>query len=420
MEARDGVLLVLDDPKLAAVQRLPLSGPMKILVVHNKYRLRGGEDESRESEDKLLLGRGHLIREMVLDNRTIDPDEWTVGLQASWSGSSYRRILHEASEWKPDLIDVHNFFPLASPSVHHAARRLGIPSLQTLHNYRLLCPGATFYRDGRPCEHCTQHLLPWPGIVNRCYHHSATHSAAVALMISAHRLLRTWQRAVTLFIAFSDFEKRKFVENGFPGPRVVVKPNFVPDCGGTGRGGDDFLFVGRLSPEKGISTLLKAASLVQGSFRLNMVGEGPLEDEVKAAAAQNPKICYLGQRSQTDVLELMGTSRCLIFPSECYETFGRVAAEAFARGTPVIASRIGAVAEIVEDGRTGVHFAPGDPADLARTIDWTLAHPEAVARMRGEARLEYEAKYTADRNYELLMQIYERAIREGAASRCNN
>jgi len=387
--------------------------------VHNKYRWRGGEDASRESEDKLIADRGHLIREVVLDNRTIEPTVWPVGLRASWSWPCYRRIIHEARQWKPDLIDVHNFFPLASPAVHYAASRLGIPSLQTLHNYRLLCPAATFYRDGRPCEDCTRHAIPWPGVVNKCYHQSAAHSGAVALMISVHRLLRTWQRAVTLFIAVSDFEKRKFVENGFPGPRVVVKPNFVPDCPGPGPGGDDFLFVGRLSPEKGIATLLKAAALVKGSFRLNIVGEGPLQADVNAAAAQDSRIRYLGRRSQSEVLELVGASRCLIFPSEWYETFGRVAAEAFAQGTPVIAANIGAVAEIVDDGRTGVHFAPGDPADLARAIDWTLAHPEAVARMRGEARREYEAKYTADRNYDLLMQIYERAITEGTVSRCN-
>jgi len=392
---------------------------MKILTVHNRYKIRGGEDESRESEDKLLAVRGHLIREVVLDNRTIGLNAWAVGLRASWSWPCYRQIIHEARQWKPDLIDVHNFFPLASPAVHYAARRLGIPSLQTLHNYRLLCPGATFYRDGRPCEDCTRHTIPWPGIVNKCYHRSATHSSAVALMISAHRLLRTWQRAVTLFVAVSDFEKRKFVENGFSEPRVVVKPNFVSDCGGPGPGGNDFLFVGRLSPEKGISTLLKAASLVRGSFRLNIVGEGPLQPEVDAAAAQNSRIRYLGRRSHSEVLEFVGASRCLILPSECYETFGRVAAEAFARGTPVVAAKIGAVAEIVDDGRTGVHFTPGDPADLARTIDWTLAHPDAVARMRGEARWEYEAKYTADRNYDLLMQIYERAIKDGSASRCN-
>jgi glycosyltransferase involved in cell wall biosynthesis len=391
---------------------------MKILTVHNRYKIRGGEDESREAEDRLLAGRGHLIREVVLDNRTIQPDSWSVGLKASWSWPCYRQIINEARQWRPDLIDVHNFFPLASPAVHYAARRLGIPSLQTLHNYRLLCPAATFYRDGSPCEDCTQHMLPWPGVVHKCYHRSATHSGAVALMISAHRLMRTWQHAVTLFVAVSDFERRKFVDNGFPDSRVVVKPNFVPDCGGPGPGGDDFLFVGRLSPEKGISTLLQAASMVQGSFRLNIVGDGPLQPEVVAATGLSSRIRYLGRRSQSEVLDLIGYSRCLIFPSEWYETFGRVAAEAFARGTPVVAANIGAVAEIVDDGRTGVHFEPGDPADLARAIDWTIAHPDAIARMRVEARREYEVKYTADRNYELMMRIYERAIQEGTG-RCS-
>jgi glycosyltransferase involved in cell wall biosynthesis len=239
-------------------------------------------------------------------------------------------------------------------------------------------------------------------------------------MISVHRLLRTWQRTASLFVAISDFEKRKFVENGFQESRIVVKPNFVLNSGEPGPGGDEFLFVGRLSSEKGIRTLLKAVGLVKSGFRLNIIGDGPLQSEVWAVAEHNSHIQLWGRRPLGDVLEAIGKSRCVIFPSECYETFGRVAVESFARGTPVIGSRIGAIAELIDHGRTGLHFAPGDPADLARAIDWAVAHPEALAAMRVEARREFEAKYTAERNYELMMGIYERAIAEARLSRCKN
>ena len=222
--------------------------------------------------------------------------------------------------------------------------------------------------------------------------------------------MRTWEKTVSQFIAVSDFEKRKFVEAGFPEWKIMVKPNFVLDSGGPGMGGGEFVFVGRLTPEKGVRTLIAAMGLTNPCVSLAIVGDGPLEAEVRSAAASNPRIRYLGRISQGEVLDLLGRATALIFPSEWYETFGRVAAEAFARGTPVLAARIGAVAEIVEDGRTGFHFQPGDARDLARVIDLAHGSPQKLASMRSEARREFELKYTAERNYELLMAAYERAI----------
>jgi glycosyltransferase involved in cell wall biosynthesis len=215
---------------------------------------------------------------------------------------------------------------------------------------------------------------------------------------------------VSVFVAVSEFAKQKFVEGGFPESRIVVKPNFVHDAGPPGNGGDSFICVARLTVEKGIRTLLGAMDLTSPQARLDIVGEGPLESEVQAAAARNPRIRYLGVLPQRKVLELMGTAKCLIFPSEWYETFGRVAIEAYSRGTPVIAARLGAIAEIVEDGRTGFHFQPGKAEDLARVIDLVQTSTSQLASMRLEVRREYELKYTADRNYEQMMSIYERAL----------
>ena len=211
-------------------------------------------------------------------------------------------------------------------------------------------------------------------------------TAAVSLMIGLHRKLRTWEKIVSQFIAVSEFEKRKFVEAGFPESKIMAKPNFVLDSGGPGVGGGEFVFVGRLAPEKGIRTLLAAMALTSSSVSLAIVGDGPLESEVRSAAARDPRIRYLGRISQREVLDLVGEATSLVFPSEWYETFGRVAAEAFARGTPVVAARIGAVAEIVEDGRTGLHFTPADPQDLARKMTWLHTNLEKVAVMRVAAR----------------------------------
>jgi glycosyltransferase involved in cell wall biosynthesis len=310
---------------------------MRILRIHNRYRSRGGEDIAVDLEDALLLEKGQQIRQIYFDNNHIGPRQaLLVGLQASWNQASYKRVYSEISNWRPDVVDVHNFFPLASPAVHHAGRRLRVPVIQTLHNYRLLCPSGNFFRNGAVCEDCAAHSVPWPGVVHRCYNESAIYTGAVAAMTTVHRILRTWQDAVTLLLTVSEFQKAKFVEHGFTEARIAVRPNFVVDPGPPGPGGDDFVFVGRLVAEKGVKTLLKAMELVPSSVRLTIVGEGILQPLVLEAARRNPRIQYVGRRSAGELAELVGDARALILPSEWYEPWGRVAAEAYALGTPVI------------------------------------------------------------------------------------
>nr|WP_259331163.1 glycosyltransferase family 4 protein [Thermus thermophilus] len=335
---------------------------------------------------------------------------WRQGLVTLWNQGAYRRVREAIRQHRPDLVHVHNTFPLASPAVIHAAKAEGVPVVMTLRNYRLLCVNALFFREGRVCEDCLGRL-PWRGVVHGCYRDSRLASLGVASMLALHRALRTWN-LVDRFIALTEFARQKFVEGGLPAEKIVVKPNFVhPDPGpGEGRGGYA-LFVGRLSPEKGVRTLLRAWALLGGRVPLKVVGDGPLADEVREAARRLPGVEWLGRKSPKEVYALMGEAAFLVFPSEWYETFGRVAIEAFAKGTPVVASRIGAVGEVTEDGRTGLHFRPGDPEDLAAKVEWLLAHPEELARMRKEARAEYETKYTAERNYEQLMAIYQGVCR---------
>ena len=384
---------------------------MKILTVHNKYKIRGGEDESRESEDALLSTNGHVVRELIYDNTGINGFHIIhAGVRATWSQTAYRDVCRIIKEWRPDILDVHNFFPLASPAVHYAARDCGVPVIQTLHNFRLICPAAIFFRKGRVCEDCVGHTIPIPGLIHGCYHDSSLHTGAVALMIGVHRAMRTWLRKVSLFIAVSEFAKQKFVESGLPESKIAVKPNFVPNVPAAGCGGDDFLYVGRLAEEKGIGTMIRAMESANIPAHLNIVGEGPMRPVVEAAIARGVRIRYLGRKSQAEVLRLMAQSRCLIFPSEWYETFGRVAAEAFACGTPVIASRIGAVAEIVDNERTGFQFRAGDSHDLARVMTEACSFPKKLAEMRIEARREYEMRFTPERNYRIMMATYQRAI----------
>lgn len=387
---------------------------MRILAHHTHYQQRGGEDESFSAEVAILRQRGHHVVDLAFHNQELDRmPPWRQGLVTLWNQEAYRRVREAVRQHRPDLVHVHNTFPLASPAVVHAAKAEGVPVVMTLHNYRLLCVNALLFREGRVCEACLGRL-PWRGVVRECYRGSPLASGVVAAMLTTHRALGTWARGVDVYIALTEFARRKFMEGGLPAEKIVVKPNFVhPDPGaGEGRGGYA-LFVGRLSPEKGVRTLLQAWVRLQGKVPLKVVGDGPLAGEVRQAVKSLAGMEWLGRRNPDEVYALMRDAAFLVFPSEWYETFGRVAIEAFASGTPVLAANIGAVAEVTDHGRTGLLFRPGDPEDLASKVEWLLTHPGELARMRREARAEYEAKYTAERNYQLLMEIYGQALEAG-------
>lgn len=381
---------------------------MRILSVHSRYQIRGGEDECREAEERLLREMGHLVEVYEENNESVGYRGKTqLALRTVWSVEAHKTLRRRLIEQTHDVVHVQNFFPLISPSVYYAAKAEGVPVVQTLHNYRLLCPNALFFRDGHVCEDCMGKFVPWPGVLHGCYRESRTASGAVAAMLTVHRTMRTWIKMVDVYIALTEFARQKFIEGGLPAEKIVVKPNFVySDLGiGEGRGGYA-LFVGRLSPEKGLDTLLAAWERLGEKVPLKIVGEGPLASQVVEAVKKLDHVEWLGRRPMEEVYALMGEATVLIFPSKWYETFGRVAVEAFAKGTPVIAANIGAIAELIDHGRTGLHFRPGDSEDLAAKVEWALAHPGELARMRREARADFEAKYTAKENYRRLMEIY--------------
>ena len=353
-----------------------------------------------------------MVRCEVHNDQVENKGRLALASDTVWSGSARRELGALIRGEKPDIVHFHNILPLISPSGYYAARAEGVPVVQTLHNYRLLCPVALFFRDGRVCEDCMGHAVPWPGVVHGCYRGSRAASGAVATMLAFHRALRTWTRTVDAYVALTRFSRDKFIEGGLPAGKIVVKPNFVTPDPGKGQGGGGYaLFVGRLAPEKGTGTLMSAWERLQTHIRLKIVGDGPWKERVARVAAARPDVELLGHRPLAEVHALMRSADMLIFPSEWYETFGRVAAEAFAAGTPVIAADIGAVAELVDHGRTGLKFRPGDPQDLASQVDQLLSQPAFLRRMRGEARAEFEARYTAERNYPQLMEIYRMALK---------
>jgi glycosyltransferase involved in cell wall biosynthesis len=381
---------------------------VNILSVHNRYVYRGGEDESRELENALLRSHGHNVFEYAADNHDIDSQLLIgVGLRSVWNRKAYSDLRNEIRRDRIDLVKIDNFFPQISPAVFYAASAERVATVQALRNFRLLCPGATFFRNGEVCEDCIGKAFPWPGILHGCYRKSRTLTIGPALMASLHRAAGTWKRRVTAYIVLSLFSRDKFIEGGLPGEKIFVKPNFATDSGIGPGNGDYALFVGRLSTEKGIEALLSAWKRVGPRLPLKIVGSGPLEAQVRVAVAVNPRIEYLGQKSLAETYELMGNARALVFPSQWYETFGRTVAEAFAKGTPVIASNLGTMRTMISHRQTGLHFDSGNPDSLADQVEWMLAHSSEWREMRVAARQEYEKYYTPERNYEMLMQIYQ-------------
>lgn len=389
---------------------------LKILHVHDYYQQAGGEDTAFESEVMLLRQKGQDVLEYVEDNhRIVSMSQISAAFQTVWSWETHKKLSSFLAQNKPDLVHFHNIFPLISPSAYYACHELSIPVVQSLDNPRLICPTATFYRNGRLCQDCLGKTPPYPGVLHGCYHNSRSQTAVVAAMLTLHRWLKTWRNQVDLFLVATAFYRQKFIEGGLPSERVVVKPHFVhPDLGRrlADHNGNYALFIARLDPEKGVHTMLEAWRELP-AIPLKVRGSGQLERESVTFIQRHRlnKVEIIGRLSRTELTRLIKNARFLIWPSEgYYETFGYAAVECFSAGVPVIASRIGVMSEIVKDGITGLYFIPGDSADLARKVKWAWEHPREMAEMGRNARREYEMKYTANRNYEMLMNIYQRTI----------
>jgi glycosyltransferase involved in cell wall biosynthesis len=390
---------------------------MRILVVHNGYQKHGGEDVVVEAEARLLTAHGQsLVRYRRRNDELSGRGPLGIiaaGIETVWSAAAARELAALLAKEKPDVVHFHNIFPLVSPAAYYACADAGVPVVQTLHNYRLLCPGAYFLRDGRVCEECLGRSVPWPGVVHGCYRESRAATAAVATMLAVHRAMKTWREKIGVYIALSEFARKKFIEGGLPGERIVVKPNFVdPDPGLKCGAGEYALYVGRLSAEKGLRVLLGAWGRLRGRIPLRIAGDGPLKEEIAGEIKTRGLlgVGLLGRLAPSEIVSVMQGARFLVLPSVCYENFPLAVVEAFACGLPVIASRLGSMAEIVADGDTGLHVTPGDSAELAAKADWAWRNPGKLQELGKAGRQEYVSKYGPEQNYKRLMGIFERAI----------
>jgi len=385
---------------------------MRVLICHNFYQQPGGEDQVFAAETELLRRFGHDVETHAVHNDQVE-SQGRLKLAATtvWNGAAASEIARRASRHRSQIVHFHNTFPLLSPAVYSAARKTGAAVVQTLHNYRLICPAATLFRNGKPCEKCLGRL-PLPGVAHGCYRGSRAVTAVTAAMLSLHRALGTWADQVDAYIALTKFARDKFLAAGFDGQHVHVKPNFLDPDPGEGPGDGGFaLFVGRLTEEKGIRPMLQAWKKIGSAMPLKICGDGPL-----AALAADSPVEWFGRRPLAEVIDLMGRASLLVFPSLWYEGFPRTIVESFARGTPVVASDLGSMGELVQTGRTGALFDPGDPDSLARTIVWLRQNPTALKQMRREARREFLSKYDSARNHRMMLEIYHQATARRAGA----
>jgi glycosyltransferase involved in cell wall biosynthesis len=328
-----------------------------------------------------------------------------------WNGDTYRVVQAHIRRFGPDVIHAHNTFPLVSPALYYAADNAGVPVVQTLHNYRLICPAATLYRNGHVCEDCVGKMVPYGGVLHHCYRTSIGASATVGLMLTAHRFLRTYDRKIERYIALTEFTRKKFEAGGLPANKFVVKPNFLADDPGEGTGSGRYaLFAGRLSEEKGLRTLLDAWSGLS-ELPLKIAGDGPLRPYVQARSAGRSHIELLGHLGREQLWDCLKAARFLVVPSEWYEG-GQpmVVLEAIACGTPVLASDIGCLREVIREGVNGARFSPGNSVELVSRVRHLITNISDYRAFRRATRQDFRIKYTAERNFQLLRGIYADAI----------
>lgn len=389
--------------------------PRRILVVHNRYRTSAPSGEDVAVSNEVAMLRRHGFEVFLYDrcNDHVDISSRIAqvrsGFNTIWSARSRKEMLQVVRSFRPDVSHVHNTFSIISPSIYGALQSNGVPVVQTLHNYRLLCPGALFLRGGKPCEDCVDGGL-LHSIRHRCYRNSLGATATVAGMLGVHRALGTYQNYVDIYISLTAFARSRFVRAGFPEEKIVVKPNFLPDPPMAGTGGSGYVvYVGRILEGKGVGTLIEAWKHVRG-IPLRIVGDGALRSSLeKAAKADGLDIEFLGARDRADVLKILGEAALIVVPSECYEGFPMVIAEAFACGTPVVASDIGSLSELILDNITGFKYPTGNARALAQAVVSAMKSKGALQSMRRACRTAFEEHLTEDANLVALCEIYERA-----------
>ena len=396
---------------------------IRVLMVHNYYQQRSGEDAVFESEVELLRANGHPVDTLTFHNDGIEDNALgKLKLAASLvhNADSASALERKIRAFNPDVIHIHNLFPVGSPALLSVAAAYGVPVVMTLHNYRLICANALLYRDGEVCQDCVHKTVPMPGIVRGCYRGSCLQTAGLATMTSTHKMLHTWQNKVARYITLTDFARNRILDSSLHlrNEQVVVKSNFMfdplaKDTDGASRDEKPHaLFIGRLSEEKGMDTLLEAFQ--ESGDPIRIIGGGPYEAQVKAAAEVCPNIQYLGFQEKPRIMAELQSAACLVFPSVWFEGFPMTLVEALAMGTPAVVSAIGGLPEIIEDGYNGLHVTPGHPVDVVQQTQRLLQDSNLQKTLAENARQRYLQRYTPDRNYQQLQAIYQSTCQSGS------
>ncbi len=384
---------------------------MKVLMCHNFYRSEApsGEDVVYRNEVELLRSFGHEVISYEKHNDELSGmgmlGKAKLAVDAAWSKRTYRELNGLVERTRPDVVHFHNTFPQISPSGYAACAAQGVPVVQTLHNYRLACASGTLFREGAVCEDCLGRT-PFPALMHRCYRGSIAGTASVAWMIQRNRWAKTFERLVDQYIALTEFAATRMVASGLPAERISLKPNFLNRPPGIGEERCGYgVYVGRISREKGVGTLIRAWSGLKTP--LKVIGSGPLSEELERTVRDKGlKMEFLGLLSHAETMECMRSAEFLVIPSEWHEGFPMVVLEAYACGTPVVASRIGSLAEIVDDGVTGMTFPPGSADGLRERIRELMSDSGPRARLAAGARRRFDERYSRLANYRNLMEIY--------------
>ena len=404
---------------------------MRVLILHNRYRQPGGEDTAARSEAAMLREHGLDVAEHQVDNDVDNDVDNQVDNHASkllgnvallagsaWSRDSYATVQRICQEFRPAIVHVHNFWMRLTPSVHAAAHSTGAATVQSLHNYRLVCGNGFLLRNGKVCEDCLG-TAPWRGVVHRCYHNSVIASVAAARMIAHNRSRKTWTHDVDAFITPSESARTRLVHAGIPREQFFVKPNFVVDPGLADyppSASRRFVFAGRLSEEKGVRVLIAAwASVKREGAQLIIAGDGPQRDELENYARTlgllPSDLVFAGRLPPADLIDLIKTARAVVLPSICLETFGSTIVEAFSCGRPAIVSDLGSPSELVRDGWNAYKASPSDAGALAKSLAVLLANDTLTDEMGRNSRYDYVTRFTPHVNFETLSTIYGFALR---------
>lgn len=386
---------------------------MKVLLIHNYYQKIGGEDIAYEQEKELLLSQGHTVECFTRHNNNIgDYSSIKSGLNTIWNFQDQKVIEMKVKVFQPEIVHIHNTFPIISPSVYFAVSKLKVPVIQTIHNFRFFCINGLFFRDDHTCEECTHCFFPFPAIKYQCYRDNRLASVSASSMLFFHNVIRTWKNKIDGIITLSNFSKQKFIDFGFEEKKIYIKKNFLSQEYKPTMDKDTYgMYAGRITRDKGVLLLLEALNKLANKIPFLIVGEGDTELMLRVEKTQS-HIKFLGFKERKNVLNLIRKSAFLVYPSQLYETNPLTIIESLAMGTPVIACDNGSMSEMVDDGKTGLLFKLGSSNDLSEKISWMISHPDERKKMSINARLTYEKQYNEEINYNTLMNIYENVINE--------